>query len=78
MHGYIEFGDEARAAWEEREHRTRRLYSGIRGAICAMDKPCGERVSFVSELDYLTTLRWIQMLWRRPMLKRVISRNDPP
>lgn len=39
MRGYIEFGDDARSAWEEREYRTRRLYSGIRGAICAMDKP---------------------------------------
>ena len=39
MRGYTEFGDEARAAWEEREYRTRRLYSGIRGAICALDKP---------------------------------------
>ena len=39
MHGYFELGDEARTAWEDREYRTRRLYSGIRGAICAMDKP---------------------------------------
>ena len=39
MRGYVEFGDEARAAWEEREYSTRRLYSGIRGAICAMDRP---------------------------------------